>query len=144
MVRAKIDLNSSNIKGLKPYNEGFRKGSEMKIDFKGMVKQAKTAGKPGNTPESGQKGIKWIVMESLLLDGEQILLVMEKQYLREARKAHPDKTLYFPPEVEELHPHRHDTDLLRAVHLVKSKFKGWIVPSTSHKGDPERGTTKHR
>jgi len=116
----------------------------MKLDLNGMLKQAKTALKPGNKPDIGQKGIKWVLLESLLLNGEQILLVMEKQFLREAREAYPDKTLYFPPEVEELYPHRHDTELLRAVHLIKSKFKGWIVPSTGHKGDPKHGKSKRR
>ena len=116
----------------------------MKLDLNGMLKQAKTAEKPRNTPEIGQKGIKWVLLESLLLNGEQILLVMEKQYLREARKAYPDVTLYFPPEVEELYPYMHDTELIRAVHLIKSRFKGWVVPSTGRKGDPKHGKPKRR
>jgi len=75
------------------------------------------------------------VIESRLLDGEQILLVLEKKHLKDARAAHPDKVIYFPPEIDEL---RHEMDapnfqqFLKAMHLVKKTFCGWVCPSTRY------------
>jgi len=80
------------------------------------------------------EGIKWIVIESRFLDGEQVLLVMQKKYLKEARKEHPGKVIYFPPEIEELKRHKdmpEYEDYLKKVHMVKKKFDAWIVPSNS-------------
>lgn len=79
-------------------------------------------------------GIKWIVFESKVLDGELVLLVMQKKYLKEARKEHPGKVIYFPPEIEELKRHQDMPDFedyLRKIHLVKKELGGWIVPSDS-------------
>jgi len=78
---------------------------------------------------------KWVVIESRLLDGEQILLVLEKKHLKDARVAHPDKVIYFPPEIDEL---RHEIDapnfrqFLKAMHMVKKTFCGWVCPSTRY------------
>jgi len=76
--------------------------------------------------------IKWVVIISRLLHDEEILLVMHKKHLKDARKAHPAKVIYFLPEVEELLRHKHIADFqeyVKSVHAVKKKFKGWIVPS---------------
>jgi hypothetical protein len=95
-------------------------------------------------------GVKWIVVESRLLDGEQILMVFEKKHLKEARKAHPGKVIYFPPEIEELRRHKDAPGyarFLKSVHLVKKKFGGWIVPSDSplaRRFDPPKGAQARR
>ena len=117
---------------------------------------------PAATPEStakdswpaGPPGVRWLVLESRLLDDEQILVVFEKKHLKEARKAHPGKVIYFPPEIEELRQHKDAPDyaqFLKSIHLVKKKFGGWIVPSDSPlarrfdtpKGSPAQGGDSH-
>ena len=105
------------------------------------------------SPTTGPKGVKWRVLESRLLDDEQILVVFEKKHLKEARKAHPGKVIYFPPEIEELRRHKDAPDypqFLKSIHLFKKKFGGWIVPSDSPlarrldtpKGGDNHGTAK--
>ena len=91
--------------------------------------------------------VPWVVVASRLLDGEQVLVVFEKKHLKEAEDAHPDKVIYFPPEIDELRRHKGTPDfpqLLRTVHLVKKKLGGWVVPSDSPKGGGNRGTAKRR
>jgi len=90
---------------------------------------------------------KWLIVKSRLLDGEQILVVFEKKHLKEAENAHPDKVIYFPPEIEELRRHRGTPDfpqLLRTVHLVKKRLGGWVVPSGAARGGDSGGSTKRR
>ncbi|MDQ7829070.1 MAG: hypothetical protein RB146_08750 [Armatimonadota bacterium] len=102
---------------------------------------------------AGPPGVRWLVLESRLLDDEQFLVVFEKQHLKEARKAHPGKVIYFPPEIDELYRHKDAPDypqFLKTIHLVKKKFGGWIIPSDSPlarrleppKGGDTHGTTK--
>jgi hypothetical protein len=77
---------------------------------------------------------RWRVVQSRLLDGEQILLVAHRRYLKEARQAHPDKVIYLPPEGEELQCHQNSPqyrEVVRKIHLVKKEFDGWIEPSNS-------------
>lgn len=101
---------------------------------------------PAPTPEASLDP-RWLVVKSRLLDGEQILVVFEKKHLKEAESAHPDKVIYFPPEIDELRRHK-DTpgfpQLLRTVHLVKKRLGGWVVPSDAPKGGDNRGTAKRR
>jgi len=78
--------------------------------------------------------VKWLIIKSPVLDGEEILLVFHKRSLREARQAHPDKLIYLPPEMEELRRHQHSPrcrEIVRKIHLVKKEFDGWIIPSGS-------------
>lgn len=88
--------------------------------------------KQGQVTEPGP--LKWVLLESLLLDGDKILLVFDKSDLKEARAVYPDVTIYFPPEVEALFPFRDDEDLLRTVNTIKKRFKGWVVPSKCFMG----------
>lgn len=98
---------------------------------------------------AGPPGVRWLVLESRLLDDEQILVVFEKKHLKDARKAHPGKVIYFPPEIEELRRHKDAPDyaqFLKSIHLIKKKFGGWIVPSDSplaRRLDPPEGGDSH-
>ena len=87
---------------------------------------------------------RWLVVRSRLLDGERILIVLEKKHLKEAKNAHPGKVIYFPAEIDELRRHKGTPgfpEFLRNVHLVKKRFRGWVIPSTTQKGGDGRGTT---
>ncbi len=105
---------------------------------------AATAAAPTTVPQSGPTGssswpagppgVRWLVLESRLLDDEPFLVVFEKTHLKDARKAHPGKVIYVPPEIEELRRFKDAPDyaeLLTLIHLVKKKFGAWIVPSES-------------
>ena len=105
------------------------------------VKEREAAGPPGPT------GVPWVVVASRLLDGEQVLVVFEKKHLKEAEREHPDKVIYFPPEIEELRRHKGSPDfpqLLRTIHLVKKRLGGWVVPTDAPKGGGNHATGKLR
>jgi len=97
----------------------------------------------------GPKGVKWIVFRSKVLD-DRFVLVYDKKDLKEAREAHPDKAIYFPPEIEDLISNADDVDHIKAVHLVKKEFGGWIIPKdsplyrryTENKGGSDHGTVE--
>lgn len=104
----------------------------------GPARTASPAREPASAAKTswppGPPGVRWLVLESRLLDGEQILVVFEKKHLKDARKAHPGKVIYFPPEIEELGRHKDAPDypeFLKSIHRVKKQFGGWIVPSDS-------------
>jgi hypothetical protein len=107
------------------------------VDLKDLVNDEQPLGRQADGKETASAApqvIKWVVIKSRLLDGQQVLLVLQKKHLKEARQEHPDKVIYFPPEIKELGRHRGVPgyeDLLRKVHLVKKEFGGWIVPSDS-------------
>lgn len=90
------------------------------------------------------QGLTWIVLESKLLDGEHVLVVFEKRWLKEARQAHPGKVIYFPPEVDELARFKDDPDTLKLLHRIKKEFGGWIVPSNSPQAvNMQKGGRRH-
>ena len=75
------------------------------------------------------QGLKWLLLDSKLLDGEHVLVVFEKRWLTEARQAHPGTVIYFPPEIEELKRVKDAPDTIKFLHRIKKEFGAWIVPS---------------
>ena len=69
------------------------------------------------------------IIESGLLGNERFILALEKGALRNLRAMYPDMAIYFQPELEELIKFKDDIEHIRAVHKLKKKFNGWIVPS---------------
>ena len=108
-------------------DEAGAKAKEMPANVESPV-QDDTEENP--TRFKGPKGIKWIVFKSRVLD-DRFVLVYDKRDLKEAREAHPDKAIYFPPEAKELIRNADDVDHIKAVHLVKKTFGGWIIPKDS-------------
>jgi hypothetical protein len=89
--------------------------------------------------------VMWYVIESKVLNNERVLLVTKKNYLKQARKEHPDKAIYFPPEIKELARHEgceKFEDLIRKVHMVKKEFRAWIVPTNDKEGGQQNGKRK--
>ena len=82
------------------------------------------------TPAPG-RDLKWLLLDSKLLDGEHVLVVFEKRWLKEARQAHPGTVIYFPPEVEELKRIKDAPDTIKFLHRIKKEFGAWIVPSNA-------------
>ena len=85
----------------------------------------------------GAGPVRWLVLESRLLDGERVVLVLDKRDLPAARQAHPDLVCYCLPELEELDRHHggpDDAALVRTIHQLKRQFRGWIVPADSPRG----------
>ena len=88
--------------------------------------------KPLVTPSataSVPQGLKWLLLDSKLLDGEHVLVVFEKRWLTEARQAYPGTVIYFPPEIEELKRVKDAPDTIKFLHQIKKEFGAWIVPS---------------
>ncbi len=75
------------------------------------------------------QSLKWLLLDSKLLDGEHVLIVFEKRWLTEARQAYPGKVIYFPPEVEELKRIKDHPETIKFLHQIKKEFGAWIVPS---------------
>ncbi len=86
-------------------------------------------GEPSTPPAVASADLKWLLLDSKLLDGEHVLLVFEKRWLTEARQAYPGKVIYFPPEVEELKRIKDAPDTIKFLHRIKKEFGAWIVPS---------------
>ena len=82
-----------------------------------------------STAASVPQGLKWLLLDSKLLDGEHVLVVFEKRWLTEARQAYPGKVIYFLPEVEELKRVKDAPDTIKFLHRIKKEFGAWIVPS---------------
>ncbi len=80
-----------------------------------------------------EEGAKWELIASEIL-GEEVLVVLAKRHLREARRAFPGTVLYFPAEVEALARNPEDPEFLRLVHLAKKHLGAWVVPSDSPRG----------
>lgn len=76
---------------------------------------------------------KWELIASGIL-GEEVLVVLAKRHLREARQAFPGTVLYFPAELEALARNPEDPEFLRLVHLAKKHLGAWVVPSDSPRG----------
>jgi len=106
------------------------------MDLKNLADDRPEAAKapPTATPQDGPAqqedgGRRWFVIESALLGGEWIVLVLHKKDRKAAREAHPDKVLYFPPEIEDLEQSSAgDPEFIRQAHMLKKEFNGWIVP----------------
>lgn len=73
--------------------------------------------------------LKWLFLDSKLLDGEHVLVVFEKRWLTEARQAYPGTVIYFPPEIEELKRIKDAPDTIKFLHRIKKEFGAWIVPA---------------
>lgn len=84
---------------------------------------AEPAPKPGPDPVSIYE---WVIIETPIFPGEQVLCVMDPIYLKDARAAHPGLVTYLLSEIDLLGPIRDDHDRLRSIHMVKKKVGGWV------------------
>ena len=69
----------------------------------------------------------WLI-ESRLLNGEVIVYAKYTKYLKKLRALLPELVIYFPPEADELYKHKDDKEHIIALHKLKKKFRGWLVP----------------
>jgi len=69
---------------------------------------------------------KWTVLDSTVV-GEPIILLWNKKWLPEARKANPALAIYFPQEVKNLERFKGSDDDIRAIHRAKKEWKAWII-----------------
>ena len=69
------------------------------------------------------------IIESGLLNNERFILCLDRNALKNLRAMYPDIAIYFQPELEEMIKFKDDIEHIRAVHKLKKKFRGWIVPS---------------
>lgn len=76
---------------------------------------------------------RWYLIESTVF-GDRFVYCTEKKLLKEVRRLFPGVAVYFPPEIEELYALEEGItreewcELVRHIHLLKKKARGWIVP----------------
>jgi hypothetical protein len=86
------------------------------------------------TEDIGTHDIKWVVIRSRLLDGEEIVIVFDHDDVEEAERMEPGKVIYVPAEINELFRTHKDPETLKKIHAIKKKFGGVIVPADSPLG----------
>lgn len=79
--------------------------------------------------------VKWFVMRSNGLDGEEILIVLDETFLEQALQNEPDHVMYTRSELTELQRLVLTPGKVRKIHMIKKKFTGTIVPSDSPLGE---------
>ena len=78
----------------------------------------------------------WYVINSTVF-GDRFVYCTEKKALKSVREQFPDLAAYFPQETDELlsleetMPREEWCGLVRRVHALKKRVKGWILPSGS-------------
>ena len=87
-----------------------------------------------DTDGAEPQDVKWVVIRSGLLDGEEFVLVFNTDHVEEAKSEEPGKVIYVPAEVEELFRYRRDAESVKKIHMFKQKFDGLIVPADSPLG----------
>ncbi len=75
---------------------------------------------PGDAP--------WYLVESDILQGEKIVLVIAREHLDAAREHNQGRVLYSGREIETIYPFKEDIEFILAVHRIKKAFGGWIRP----------------
>ena len=76
---------------------------------------------------------RWRVTAEPLLDGESIVVVTHPSFVAEAQRAHPQLVVYTADEIKELRRHSGHEDyrqMVRAVHALKRRFGGAVLPTT--------------
>ena len=87
---------------------------------------------------------KWVAIAPDLFPGEEILCVMDEQYLEEAQAQNPGLVTYLLSEVDFLQPVKDEPEILRKIHLLKKEFGGWVrswIPPTPVKDSKPLWTT---
>ena len=89
--------------------------------------------KPSPAEVDAPGDVRWYLIDSAVL-GERFVYCLDRKALKELRAEFPDTAIYFPPEMAELIaleqtlPRDEWLDLVGAVHRLKKRFKGWVVP----------------
>jgi hypothetical protein len=68
----------------------------------------------------------WIRIYSRLL-GEEIVLVLRRNAVREAEEVCLDSVIYVVPEMEILRDYAEKPDVIRRLHAIKREMNGWLV-----------------
>jgi hypothetical protein len=80
----------------------------------------------------GKFEFKFILFSLGILDGEKILLVFRREFVKELRKEFPGIVIYSPLEMKELLKHADGSEdykaFIKKTHFIKKEFGGWIVP----------------
>ena len=97
-------------------------GSAFEELKRSQFEAANTAAR-GSRPATGPD--PWLVITSELL-GEDVLYVRDSAGLEAARIANPGMIVYVADEIEVLHAHRDNAEMIQAVHRIKKKFGGRV------------------
>ena len=99
----------------------------------GLMNRAKAVAAT-EVPEPPREGnVRWYLIESRIL-GDRFVYCLDRKALRELKAEFPDTAIYFPPEMAELIALEETLtrdewlELVGAVHRLKKRFRGWVVP----------------
>jgi len=110
----------------------------------GIMGRAKAAAETTGTPlpEAGEP-FAYLIQSRVL--GDEFVYCTDKKALKKVKAEFPDAAVYFPPEMAELIafektlPRDDWLELVGAVHRLKKRFRGWIVPGGGRHAQAERG-----
>ena len=110
----------------------------------GIMGRAKAAAETTGTlpPEAGEP-FAYLIRSRVL--GDEFVYCTDKKTLKKVRAEFPDTAIYFPQEMaelialEETLPRDEWLELVGAVHRLKKRFRGWIVPEGGRHAQAERG-----
>jgi len=92
-------------------------------------KENRQKGGQKDKQKNGVKTKKWLRVKWKPFGEESFLVVLKKEYYKEAREAHPGKVLYFLPELRQLaRSCAGKVEVLKRVHAVKKILGGWVIP----------------
>jgi len=97
--------------------------------------------KPSPVEVDAPGDVRWYLIDSTVL-GERFVYCLDRKALKELKAEFPETAIYFPPEMaeliglEETLPRDEWLDLVTAVHRLKKRFRGWVVPK--RRTDAER------
>lgn len=74
--------------------------------------------------------VKFVVIESRLLEGERIVLVLRPTAIKSVKEKYPDLVMYYTTEIKELHQYKDDRALIKQAHKIKKMFGGYITAET--------------
>lgn len=101
------------------------------MDLRDLAGQQGPAPRPAQPASPTSQGLDttgwiWIVVQTEVFDGEDVLVVRHRRDLDDARAAHPDLVVYLMSEIELMYGIRDDTDHIKTIHMVKKKVGGWV------------------
>jgi hypothetical protein len=80
---------------------------------------------------------KWLVIAPDIFPGENIVCVLDPEYLKDAETENPGLVIYTSSEIDALTPFEHDIEFRRKIHLAKKTFGGFVKKADLENGKVE-------
>lgn len=77
-------------------------------------------------PVHVSRDTKWLVIAPDIFPGEEIVCVLDMEYLKDAETQNPGLVIYTLAEIDALTPYEHNIEFRRKIHLAKKTFGGFV------------------